>query len=186
MEKKEDKEKIEGGKELEELKKKLGEYQKQKEEYLAGWQRERADFLNYKKEEMERIKGFLAYAGEEFVSKILPILDNFEVVEKKLPEDLKKDESVKGVLQIKKQILDFLKSQGVEEIKAMGEKFDPNFHEAVEDVPSEALAKEGVEIKDNGSTSSPQEKSGIIIEEVQKGYKINGELLRPAKVKIMK
>jgi len=176
MEKKEDKEKIEGEKELEELKKKLEEYQKQKEEYLAGWQRERADFLNYKKEEMERIKCFLAYAGEEFVSKILPILDNFEVVEKKLSEDLKKDESVKGVLQIKKQILDFLKAQGVEEVKSVGEKFDPNFHEIIGEVsPSEASAKED-EIKE----------SGIIIEEVQKGYKINGELLRPAKVKVTK
>jgi molecular chaperone GrpE len=176
MEKKEDKEKIEGEKELEELKKKLEEYQKQKEEYLAGWQRERADFLNYKKEEMERIKGFLAYASEEFVSKILPILDNFEVVEKKLPEDSKKDESVKGVLQIKKQIIEFLRSQGVEEIKAMGEMFNPEFHEVTEEVePSVAKAMEGKEIK-----------SGEIIEEIQKGYKINGELLRPAKVKVVK
>jgi molecular chaperone GrpE len=186
MEKKEDKEKIEDGKKLEELKKKLEEYQKQKEEYLAGWQRERADFLNYKKEEMERIKGFLAYAGEEFVLKILPILDNFEVVEKKLPEDLKKDESVKGILQIKKQILDFLKSQGVEEIKSMGEKFDPNLHEAVENVPSD-LSTEAQRAEAEASAKEGEKlEPGTIIEEVQKGYKINGELLRPAKVKIAK
>jgi len=155
---------------IEDLKKQLEELKKQKEEYLAGWQRERADFLNYKKEEMERIKGFLAYFGEEFVSKILPIMDNFEVVEKKLPEDLKKDDNIKGILQIKNQILDFLKSQGVEEIKSVGEKFDPNLHEVVEEVESVSSA----------------DKSGIIIEEIQKGYKINGRLLRPAKVKITK
>ena len=161
------------GKELniEDLKKQLEELKKQKEEYLAGWQRERADFLNYKKEEMKRIKSFLAYIGEEFILKIMPIMDNFEIAEKKLPEDLKNDENIKGVLQIKNQILDFLKSQGVEEIKSMGEKFDPNLHEVIEEVePASSAGKE----------------PGIIVEEIQKGYKINGRLLRPAKVRITK
>jgi len=186
MQKEGNKEKIEEEIEFKELKKKLEEYQKQKEEYLAGWQRERADFLNYKKEEMERIKGFLAYAGEEFVLKILPILDNFGVVEKKLSEDLKKDESVKGILQIKKQILEFLKSQGVEEIKSVGEKFDPNLHEAVEDVPSD-LSTEAQRAEAEASAKEDEKlEPGTIIEEVQKGYKINGGLLRPAKVKVMK
>ncbi|MBM3257751.1 MAG: nucleotide exchange factor GrpE [Candidatus Nealsonbacteria bacterium] len=150
----------------ENLKKKLEECSKQKDEYLAGWQRARADFLNYKKEEMERISALLVYSGEELILKILPILDNFELIEKKMPEELKKDENVKGILQIKSQILDFLKNQGVEEIKSVGEKFDPNLHEAIE-------TQEGGE-------------SGIILEEVQKGYVINGRLLRPAKVKVVK
>jgi len=98
------------------------------------------------------------------------------MAESKLPEDLKKDENIKGILQIKSQILDFLKSQGVEEIKSVGEKFDPNFHEVIEEVsPSEASAKEGEKLE-----------SGTIIEEIQKGYKINGRLLRPARVKIIK
>ena len=168
------------GKELniEELKKKLEECEKQKCEYLTGWQKERADFLNYKKEEMGSIKELIKYANESFILKILPILDNFEIIEKKLPENLKKDENIKGLLMIKNQILDFLKAQGVEEIKSMGEKFDPNFHEAVGETeikPSTAPA----------ATGKGQE-SGIIIEEIQKGYKINNRLLRPAKVKIAK
>lgn len=153
---------------IEGLKKQLEECQRLKDEYLAGWQRARADFLNYKKEEMERIGELLKYANEGFILRILPILDNFEIVEKKLPENLKNDESVKGVLQIKDQILDFLKTQGLEEIKSIGEKFDPNFHEVVEEV----------EVKDR--------ETGIIIEETQKGYKIDGRLLRPARVKISK
>ncbi|MCX6759255.1 MAG: nucleotide exchange factor GrpE [Candidatus Nealsonbacteria bacterium] len=169
---------------IEELKKKLEECQKLKEEYLAGWQRARADLLNYKKEEIERIEEILKYGGEEFILKILPILDNFDLAEKKLPEDLKNNDSIKGLLQIKTQILDFLRIQGVEEIKTIGEKFDPNFHEAVEQVeesklsssPS-AFARE-IEAKDKDS--------GIIVEEVQKGYKINGRLLKPAKVKVVK
>ena len=153
---------------IEDLKKQLEECEKQKAEFLVGWQRTRADFLNYKKEEMERIGGLMVYAGEELILKILPILDNFEVAEKKLPENLKNDENMKGILQIKNQIQDFLKNQGVEEIKSIGEKFDPNFHEVAEEV--EVKAKE----------------PGIIVEEIQKGYKINGRLLRPAKVKVVK
>jgi molecular chaperone GrpE len=156
----------------------LKECEKLKDEYLAGWQRARADLLNYKKEEMERIGELVGYATEELILKMLPILDNFEIAENKLSDDLKGDGSVKGVLQIKNQILDFLKSQGVEEIKSVGEKFDPNLHEVVE------------EVEEN------DKESGIIIEEIQKGYKINkfdsasakinSRLLRPAKVKIVK
>jgi len=168
-------------KEIEELKKKLEECQKLKDEYLAGWQRERADFLNYKKEEMERIGEFFKYANLNLILKILPILDNFEITEKKLPENLKADVNVRGILQIKNQILDFLKSQGVEEIKSVGERFDPNFQEIVEIV----------EIKDYNSPTTQQGKkqyieSGVVIEEIQKGYKINGRLLRPAKVRVTK
>ena len=158
---------------IEKLEKDLEEYTKQKEEYLTGWQRERADFLNYKKEEMERIGELIKYANEELILKILPILDNFELAEKNLQENMAGNEYVKGLLQIKGQLLDFLKCQGVEEIKSAGEKFDPNLHEVVEGVePASAEATAG--------------EAGTITEEVQKGYKINGELLRPAKVKVAK
>ncbi|MEK9135329.1 MAG: nucleotide exchange factor GrpE [Patescibacteria group bacterium] len=133
----------------------LEECKKQKDEYLAGWQRERADFLNYKKEEMERMGELLKYFGEGMVLKLLPILDNFEIADKTLPEDLRNNDNVKGLLQIKNQILEFLKSQGVEEIKTDGEKFDPSLMEAVE-------KKEGE----------------------QKGYKINNKILRIAKIKL--
>ncbi len=168
--------KEEGKLNIEDLKKKIEELEKQKSEYLAGWQRERADFLNYKKEEMERIGELLGYAKEEMILKILPLMDNFEVIEKKFPEDLKKDENVKGLLQVKIQFQDFLKSLGVEEIKAVSEIFNPDLHEVIEEVESSvAKAMEGKDIK-----------SGIIVEEVQKGYKINGRLLRPAKVRITK
>ena len=152
----------------EDFKKKLEECEKLKNDYLASWQRERADFLNYKKGELERVGELIKYADVGIILKILPILDNFEIVEKKLPNDLKNNESVKGILQIKTQVQEFLKKQGIEEIKSAGEKFDPNFHEVVEEV----------EIKDK--------EKGTVIEEVQKGYMIDGRLLRPAKVKIVK
>ena len=144
----------------EELEKKLEECEKLKNEYLAGWQRARADFLNYKKEEMERVGDILKYANEGLILKILPILDNFDVALKNIPDE--------GFLQIRKQFQNFLKEQGIEEIESLGKKFDPNLHEVVEEV--EGTDKE----------------QGIILEEIQKGYKINDRLLRPAKVKVAK
>ncbi len=152
----------------EELKKKLEECQKQKADFLAGWQRARADFLNYKKEEMERIGDLLNYANAGLILKILPILDNFDLAEKKISENLKNDENVKGILQIKTQILDFLKNQGIEEIKTIGEKFDPNFMEVMEEI------------------KKPETEAGTVVEEVKRGYKIHGKVIRPAKVKVSK
>lgn len=155
------------------LQQRLKECEEKTKEYLSGWQRSRADFLNYKKEEMERIGELIKYASEELILKILPILDNFYLVEKNLPENLRNEENIKGILQIKNQIQDFLKSQGVEELNFLGQKFDPNFMEVIEEVePASAEASAG--------------KSGIVVEEIQKGYKINGRLLRPAKVRVVK
>lgn len=157
--------------------KKWEESEKKAAEYLAGWQRARADLLNYKKEEMERMGELLEYAKIELVLKLLPVLDNFEIAARQNPEqDLdgqeKNKQVINGFLQIKNQIEDFLKNQGLEEIKSVGEKFDPNFHEVVEEV---------------GEVRPLQAKeSGVIIEEIQKGYTINGRLLRPAKVKVAK
>src|SRR4030042_5902152 len=74
------------------LKLKLEECEKKKDEYLAGWQRARADFINYRKEEMERIEEILKYAGEEMILKILPLLDNFELAEKNLLPELREEE----------------------------------------------------------------------------------------------
>lgn len=161
MEKKENKQ-------IEELEKKLAEAEKLKNEYLEGWKRERADFLNFKKDEYERISQSAKYIKESVVLKILPVIDTFLIAEKKISEELKGNECIKGLLQIKLQLQEFLKSQGVEEIKTENEKFDHNLHEAVE-----CLEKKDKE-------------SGSIIEEVQRGYIINGRLLRPAKVKVVK
>ena len=158
----------EGKKEIGNLKKGLRELEKQKDEYLAGWQRSRADFLNYKKEEAVKIGEILKYANEDLVLEILPILDSFDLVEKQLPENLHNNEYIKGIFQIKNQLKNFLKNQKIEEIQTVGEKFDPNFQEVVEEVTVE------------------DKESGIVVEETQRGYVMNGKLLRPARVKISK
>ncbi len=154
--------------ETKKLKKKLEEIETQKKEYLAGWQRERADFLNYKKDELERIGEIAKYANTGIVLKLLPILDNFDAAEKKISKKFRDDKNIKGLLQIKKQFQDFLKSQNVEQIECLGKKFDPNLHEIIEMVEKK------------------NKESGVIIEEIQKGYKIHGKILRPTKVKVVK
>lgn len=146
----------------------LEECQRIKEEYLANWKRERADFLNYKKEEKDRTIELIKYANEDLILKLLPILDNLFIAEKEIPEDLRDDKWVEGFLKIKTQILDFLKNQGLKEIESLGKKFDPNFQEAVE-----IVKKGGYE---------PE----IVVEEIKKGYLLNDKVIRPAKVKISK
>lgn len=137
-----------------------------KDEYLENWKRERAAFLNYKKEEARRVSQLIKFANQELLLKILEILDNIYIAEKKLPKDLKDNQWVQGVLKIKTQILDFLEKEGVKEIKALGEKFNPFFHEATEEV-------EGKE-------------KGVVVEEIKKGYTLHNKVIRPAKVKVSK
>ncbi len=153
---------------IEDLKKKLKEYQKERGEYLAGWQRSRADFINFKKEEGERFKKFFETEKTEMILKILPVLDNLEKAKRELSESKELSDYLEGLSQIEKQFQGFLKEQGVEEIKCLGEKFNPNFHQAVEEV--------GVKDK----------KSGEILEVIQKGYQLAGRVIRSARVKVTK
>ena len=140
---------------------------KKKDEYLENWKRERASFLNYKREEGERIDKVIKFANQALILEILNILDNIYIAEEKLPKDLEKNEWVKGILNTKNQILEFLKNQRVEQMDCLKKEFDPNVHEAVEMTESNS-------------------KSGIIIKEIKKGYILNGMVIRPAKVKIAK
>ncbi|HCM37001.1 MAG TPA: nucleotide exchange factor GrpE [Candidatus Wildermuthbacteria bacterium] len=147
---------------------------KEHDEYLDGWKRAKADFLNYKKEENERLQAVAEYARRELLRKILRILDNLARAEREIAEEQKDDKFVKGFLQIVSQWREFLKSEGIEEIETVGTPFNPELHEAVEEVAGDP------------STGSEQRESGMVAEEVEKGYMVQGRLLRPAKVKVVK
>ncbi len=163
---------------IEELQKDLEEAKAKCEEYLNGWKRERADFLNYKKDEMERIGQLMKYANEELILKIIPILDNICLAESHVPEELKNSSTsspqtanwIDGFLQIKDQLQAFLKKEGIESIEVIGKQFDPNLMEVVEEV--------------SGGRASAE--AGVVVEEVQRGYTLHEKLIRPAKVKISK
>ena len=150
------------------IKQELKKYKKLKDEYLDNWKRERAAFLNYKKEGSQRITALAQYINTGMILKFLPILDNFYLAEKNLSKKSRKDSNVKGFLQIRKQIEGFLENEGIITIESVDKKFDPNLHEVV------------------GVVEKKDIESGIIIEEIQRGYKIKDQLLRPAKVRVAK
>jgi len=141
---------------------------KQCEEYLNGWKRAKADLINYKKEESEHLADIAKYTRQNYVYSLLPLVDNLNLTVGQMPQELLENSHVKGLLMVKLQLEDFLKAQGVEAIKSVGEKFDPNIHEVIQAVEAEG------------------QESGMVVEEVRTGYKIDGNLLRPAKVKVAK
>lgn len=161
----------------------LEKTQKERDEYLAGWQRARADFLNYKKEEIERMAKTIQFASEDLIKDLLYVLDSFSLVE----SSLQNKEDLKPFLLIRSQLENALRVRGLEKIKTQeGEDFNPEIHEAVEVYPhtSEDL---GV---DNDSDAEPLVVSKVephrILEVIADGYRLNGKLIRPTKVKVSK
>jgi len=129
--------------------------------------RARADFANYKRrtdEEREKLRGIV---GENILSGLLPVVDNFERALQAAQTTQDFDKLVGGVGATLRQLQDYLKREGIEVIKAEpGDPFDPNFHNAV-------LRDETTEYPEN-----------TLVEELQKGYTIAGRVLRPAMVKV--
>jgi len=143
-----------------ELEQKIGEL-------TAGWQRTQADFLNYKKQAAEEKSKYCRAANANLVYELLPVLDNFQLAAKHVPENLASDNWALGIKQIEKQFEDILASVGLERIESVGSSFDPLVHEAVEHIESD----------------KPEDE---IVEEVLSGYKFDGEVIRPARVKVSK
>ena len=132
------------------------------------YMRANAEYENAKKRmEREKIE-FLRYANERLVSEFLPILDNLEIAERHI-KDAKDFKAVQeGVDMIQTQIQAFLEDIGLERMKAIGEKFDPHVHEAIE------------------IDQTSEHEDGLIVAELKPGYRFNGRLLRPASVRIVK
>jgi len=151
---------------LEPLKARLAEAEKLRDEYLNGWQRAKADYINLKKGESERAADSIKYFNKDWVLRILGLYDNLEMAESHLPDGLKNNEWVKAVLAIQNQFLESI--EGLEEINPIGQPFNPQEHEAVEQVEVEGKEPD------------------IIVEVLQKEYKLNDQVIRPAKVKVTK
>lgn len=132
-------------------------------EYQERYQRLLADFDNYKKREEANKADFKKFASSSLVEKLLPVIDNLDRALAKADEN---DAFVEGVVMTRKELLKVLANEGLEEIPSDGCEFDHNIHQAV-------LAEDSDEVESNH-----------IIETFQKGYKLNGRLLRPAMVKV--
>ena len=136
----------------------------EKKEYLAGWQRAKADFINYRKDEGKRFQEMAVFVAAGLVQEILPVLDSFNLA---LSHNLA-SEAEKGILLIRSQLEDILKKRGLEQIKVVsGEDFNPEKHESIGEAESDL----------------PE---GKIVEEIQRGYLFQGKVLRPARVKLAK
>jgi len=137
------------------------DYKKLAEKNLNSWKRCQADFENFKKDQAKAREEFAKFAKMDVISQILPALDNFEASLAHVPEEHKQNGWVEGIVHIKKQIEDVLKNNGIEEIAVkIGNKFDPEIHEAV--------AGKGENVK----------------KVLQKGYKLNGRIIRAARVEV--
>ena len=125
-----------------------------------------ADFDNYRKRQAQERENLIKFGTENALKSLLEVLDNFERGQKAL-ENVEDCEKVKESFNlVHKQVFDALTKLGLEEIKAVGEEFDPNFHEAVMQTP----------------TSEQPEHT--VINELQKGYKLGDKVLRPTLVNV--
>jgi len=143
------------------LKQSLAEAKAKAEANLASWQRTQADFINYKRRTEQEKEEINQFAKATLILNLLPALDDLERAFAAIPPRLTKLSWVDGIRLIWSKLQTTLEAQGLSEIKATGEPFDPHFHEAVR--------------QDKG-------KEGIVIEEVQKGYKFYDKIIRPTKV----
>jgi molecular chaperone GrpE len=139
--------------------------EKQIGELTEALQRERADAINIRRRHEEQIASMRGHLKANVVRDLLPVIDNFERALKHVPKDLEGNDFVKGVQGVVKQFEKTLTDLGVEKIKTVGEPFDPRYHEAVQ-------MEEG-----DGATE-------VVSEELQSGYKLGGEVIRHAMVKV--
>ena len=147
--------------EVEELRQELEKCKEQSVEYLNGWQRSKADYVNLKAQSEKAQKELVQFANLGLILKFLPVYDNF----KKACTDLdEKNSWAEGILNIKRQFDEILKSLGVEEIETVGQEFNPEIHEAV--------------LKRKEEGFSPD----IVVEELSGGYKLGEKIITAAKV----
>ena len=137
-------------------------------ELTEALQRERADAMNLRRRHAEELAGLKTHIKVEVVKQLLPIVDNLERALKHVPEDLVDNDYVKGVQGIVKQFEKTLGDIGVERIAALGQPFDPHYHDAV-----------SVDESDGGENAQE-----VISDELQAGYKIGEDVVRPTMVRV--
>ncbi len=140
-------------------------------EYKTGWQRALADYKNLQKESAD-MRGVWAKASEQYIlEEFVPVYENFKKAfahKDAMTDEKSWKQWADGIGYIQKQFGDILKSYQVEEIKTVGEKFDPRYHEAI------------------GEEESGEVESGIVLREVEGGYKRGDKIIKPARVIISK
>jgi molecular chaperone GrpE len=153
---------------LEELYDKIESLQKEQDELFAKLQRVSADYANFQKRVPKQIGDTIGYEKERIIKTLLPVLDNFEHTLQNAHSAEDVDVLIMGIRIIYDQFLDILKSHNVEQIEALGEQFDPAMHQAMT------------------QQTDPDKQENIVLEEFQKGYRLNGRVIRPSRVIVNK
>lgn len=138
--------------------------QKQADEYLEGWKRAKADYVNLKKQTDKDRQEVSQYIQAATVMEFVPIYDNLKRSARHVPLDQKDTEWVKGVQHIQKQFEALLKKMGLELIETIGKHFNPNLHHAVSKIQQPGIP------------------AGQIVDEVKSGFKNGDRILQPADV----
>jgi molecular chaperone GrpE len=138
------------------------------EKYKDAALRARADLDNYRKRVAREKEDAIRYANNSLLESLLPIVDNFELG----LEAAKNAKDASGIVQgleiVRKQLEDFLRDHGVEVVNALGDRFDPNVHEAVAHEPNAEIDE------------------GTVVRQIRRGFKLKDRLIRPATVVVSK
>lgn len=145
----------------------IDELTRQRDEYLAALQRERAEFTNFKRRTSDEREAMLGLAAESLIRKVLALADDFDLAIEHQPEAGVDEAWVEGIAAIDRKLRLLLESEGVSAIEATpGMRFDPREHEAVANVPG---------------TGRP---GGEIVDELRRGYRLRDRVIRPALVAV--
>lgn len=152
---------------IERLNGELAEARTKGDDYLSALQRERAEFLNYKRRTAEEREAMLGLASEDLIRKVLAVADDFDRAIEARPAELANDAWADGITAIDRKLAQLLESEGVSRIEATsGTRFDPRQHDAIAHVPS------------------PDHAEGEIVDELRRGYRLRDRVLRPALVAV--
>jgi molecular chaperone GrpE (heat shock protein) len=143
------------------LKSELETMRKERDDYLAGWQRAKADYVNARRDEERERDRYTKYAKESVLQEFLGLADSLDMALRHGADE--------NIMAVHRQLIELLKRHGISAIDAIGLPFHPAEHEALKEIPVDEEARDGV-----------------IIEEFQKGYRMHDKVLRPAKVGVGK
>jgi molecular chaperone GrpE len=153
---------------IQELQKQMEGLRREKDDIFAKLQRVAADYDNYQKRSAKQTTEAVAHETEKIIKALLPVIDDFERVLANAQCSENADAVMKGIGIVYEHLRGVLRLEGVEQIDAAGEKFDPVRHQA--------LTQRAEQDKENG----------IVLEELQKGYKLNGRVIRASRVVVNK
>jgi molecular chaperone GrpE len=140
-----------------------------KQKYLDGWQREKAEFVNARKRDEESKQDFIKFAEVSVIEELIPVLDSCREALKhgEQSTDAQTSEWLKGIKSIHSKLLAACQKRGLEEYGEVGDNFDPNIHQSVSSVPTDK-----------------KELDETIAVVLQKGYRMRGKIIRPSLVSV--